>query len=462
MNESQTTNEEPMWDELIQRHLLGTITADESHELEGFLLESPDARAQFRLSCNLDASLHQIAAASESDQPSDAESKETHVAEPVSSSRKLIAWACVAACAIGLLASLFWNSSAPSSVFAQVVHASEARLTHRADQLRVGEQLSLQELQLESGFLRLRLESGVLLELHAPLRADFESPMRMRLAHGRLSADVGRQGQGFTVVTDAGEIVDLGTQFAVEAGDDGESRVAVFSGAVKVRAASQLDTFTTLREGEAARFTARAGLRRWTQVALAVDSAGLSDVSEDGPLVSVRDNLGDAELHPFYGVVRRGMQPGALAFTDKPNPCWAPMATDTLPPWLQDADLVRMYHQFRRKQNYQLTLTLRDPADVFVLIDTRQEPPGWLKTQFTNTGETVRLGPWMRGMVGTEGIQIEADGQPYVTTSVWRAKATPGEFVLGPAHVDQSKKIPFAIMYGVAVKAHHVEESDTP
>jgi hypothetical protein len=239
----------------------------------------------------------------------------------------------------------------------------------------------------------------------------------------------------------------------VEADAQGESRVAVFSGEVKVRTGGDGQAFTTLREGEAVRFTALAGLRRWTQVALAVDAAGLERTPADGVIESVRDNLGDEALHPFYGIVRDGMQPGALAFTDKPNPRWAPAPSDVLPPDLLGADLVRTYHQFRFERDYALTVRLREAAAVFVLIDARQEAPAWLKRRFTNTGERVRVGPWMPSLAGVEGIEVGADGFPYLSFAVWRAEEPAGDVVLGPAHLGRPKDMPFPLMYGVAVKA---------
>jgi ferric-dicitrate binding protein FerR (iron transport regulator) len=362
-------------------------------------------------------------------------------------------WLALAACLavmLGVAASYQFSRSQNGEL--QVVGAENARLVERADLLLVGATLPLRELALESGFLRVRLGNGVLLDLNGPLSATFESSMKMRLLHGRMSVDVGADGKGFTVVTDAGEVVDLGTRFGVEADAKGESRVAVFSGEVKVRTGGSGAAFTNIHEGEAVRFTALAGLRRWTEVALAVDAAGLERTPREGVIASARDNLGSEKLHPFYGIVHGGMQPGALAFTDKPNPRWAPMPGDSLPAWLQGADLVRTYHQFRHKRDYALTLTLREAADVSVLIDARQEPPAWLKERFTDSGARVRVGPWMQKMTETEGVEIGKDGEPYMSFAVWRATASAGEFVLGPVHEEKLKNAPSALMYGVAVK----------
>lgn len=363
-------------------------------------------------------------------------------------------WLALAACLAVMLgvAAVYQFSRSPDDAM-QIVGAENARLANRADWLLVGETLPLRGLALESGFLRVRLGNGVLLDLHGPLSAAFESSMKMRLLHGRMSVDVGADGKGFTVLTDAGEVVDLGTRFGVEADARGESRVAVFSGEVKVRTGASRGEFTNIHEGEAVRFTALAGLRRWTEVALAVDAAGLERAPREGVIASARDNLGSENLHPFYGIVHAGMQPGALAFTDKPNPRWAPMPGDSLPAWLQGADLVRTYHQFRHKRDYTLTLTLREAADVSVLIDSRQQPPAWLKERFTNSGARVRVGPWMPSMTKTGEVEIGNDGEPYLSFAVWRTRAAAGELVLGPVQMDRPKNAASVLMYGVAVKA---------
>jgi len=445
MNESADVPGRTRWRQLTDLYLVGTISAQEAGELENALAAHPLARADFRRACSVDAALRQ-AARTQMDVPSaDSRRKETRI--PWRSP----AWLALAACLAAFAGLAVFFEMRPEGFSVQVVAADDARLDGRGEVLRVGEELTGREIVLRSGFARLRLGRGVLLDLNAPLRATIESGMRLRLVEGRMSADVGKHGKGFTVVTDAGEVVDLGTQFGVEADPQGESRVAVFSGQVKVRPGG--GGFTTINEGEAVRFTALAGLRRWTQVALAVDAAGLERVPADGVLAAVRDNLGDEELHPFYGVVRQGMQPGALAFTDKPNPRWAPEEGDSLPEWLLGADLVRTYHQFRLQRNYELTLTLREAAAVFVLIDSRQTPPAWLTERFTDTGASVRVGPWMQGMAGFEGVETDADGQPFLAFSVWRTDAPAGDFILGPAHVRKNRNLPFALMYGVAVRA---------
>jgi anti-sigma factor RsiW len=362
--------------------------------------------------------------------------------------RPLAAAAAVFIALLGLVA-LWWPQQGVAVEVLQATSDVSAEWTK-------GSRVRLDEVKLVYGEVQMRLSSGVVLDVTAPVEMKFLDAMHVRLLHGRMSADVGEQGKGFTVLTDAGEVVDLGTQFGVESDAKGESRVAVFSGEVKVRtggSGGEFTKFTSIHEGEAVRFTALAGLRRWTEVALAVDAAGLERTPREGVIASARDNLGREKLHPFYGIVHAGMHPGALAFTDKPNPRWAPMPGETLPSWLQGADLVRTYHSFRHKRDYELTLTLRESADVSVLIDARQEPPAWLKERFTDSGARVRVGPWMAGMTKSAGVEIGNDGAPYLSFAVWRTKAAAGELVLGPAHVEEAKNAAPVLMYGVAVKA---------
>lgn len=447
MNGSSIAAGDPRWI-LIQRYADGVATADEAEQLRGALQADPALRAAFLDYVHLDAALEAAAALGPLPLP-------TEEAASVRRGR-FVTWRLAAAGLAAAVAVLAVASAMRPRAPAFMIERSEAvRWADGAVPRAAGDGVVRSAtLRLETGTLDLRLvPSGVKLTLGAPFEGRFEGPMRLRVAHGRVGADVGPGGIGFTIATDAGEVVDLGTSFAVEADRGGESRVAVFSGQVKVRpgAARQGNAFTTLSEGEAVRFSAVAGLRRWQQVAMAAEAAGVASRVSTAVVATVRDNLGEGELHPFYGVVAAGLRAGSLAFTDKPNPRWAPAPGDPLPAWLDGADLVRTYHQFRHRRDYELVLTLREPATVFVLIDPRQPAPGWLTERFTDTGARVPIGPWQQGMKGETGVDVRADGLPYLTFAVWQAEAAPGEFRFGPPRDLHRNNL--ALMYGVAVKA---------
>jgi hypothetical protein len=247
-------------------------------------------------------------------------------------------------------------------------------------------------------------------------------------------------------------VIDLGTKFGIEADADGECRVAVFSGEVELRpreGTSGARTIT-LSEGQAARFSVLAGLRRWEEVAMAAQAAGISASSYAGVIARVQDNLSDRELHPFYGVVQGGLREGALAYTDKPGPHWQAVNGEAFPDWLEGADLVRTYHQFRNRRSYRLRLELRAAAEIFVLQDLREPPPEWLARDFMSTGTRLLLGPWNPAVARQTGALIDED-RPYLLAEVWRRTVPAGPLELGPprtAGVDAP-----IVMYGLAAKA---------
>ena len=109
------------------------------------------------------------------------------------------------------------------------------------------------------------------------------------------------------------------------------------------------------------------------------------------------------------------------------------------------------YHQFRYRREYELALTLSRAATVFVLIDGRQPVPSWLTERFTPTGARVTVGPWQPAMLAEEGVEIRADGMPYLEFAVWRTEAGPGVLRLGAPRDPKLNNV--ALMYGVAVKA---------
>jgi hypothetical protein len=363
-------------------------------------------------------------------------------------------WSIVAA-ALVILGFAYWWSPRPSdSVRALVVEADHAELQGHAEEFRAGSSIELRRIVLNAGRLNVELASGVRLEMIAPFDGVLLDPMQIRLASGRLNADVGERGHGFTVRTDAGDVIDLGTRFGIEADAGGECRVAVFSGEVEVRprradGVSEQRSTVTLTEGQAARFSALAGLRQWRKVALAAQAAGISSQPYTGVVTTIQDNLGTEDLHPFYGLVQGGMREGAIAYTDKPRPAWLAAEGAKFPTFLEGADLIRTYHQFRGRLNYRLRLELRDSAEIFLLRDVRTDAPEWLASQFADTGVRLRVGPWHPAFADQPGVLMQ-NKEPYLIVAVWRRTAEAGVVELGSARTSEDDML--TMMYGLAVK----------
>ena len=440
----------PNMDALLSGWLEGDLSREEQLQFEAWLRESPEHMTRLVNASIQDQQLREVVQIQES-----ARIIRPRAFERAPSPSRSIPWKpllAIAATILVLLSAGLFRQPRSARVVTEVAQAEDVRLAGYSGSLAKGTKLELESISLESGRLALLLESGVHLELLAPLRARLVDSMLLHLDYGRVNADVGIHGKGFTVVTDAGDVIDLGTRFGIEADREGECRVAVFSGQVELRPrkhAKQQATIT-LSEGQAARFSALAGLRRWDQVALAAKAAGISSTPYAGVVSRVKDNLGDQELHPFYGVVQGGMREGALAYTDKPNPRWHAGAGGNFPDWLDGADLVRTYHQFRRKREYRLQVELRDAAMVYILQDPRDEAPEWLARDFENTGTRLRVGPWNPAVANQSGVVMEPDG-PYLEAEVWRRAVPPGVLELGSPRQLQTD-VP-VVMYGLAVKS---------
>ena len=87
------------------------------------------------------------------------------------------------------------------------------------------------ELHLRPGVARLELFSGVVLVIEGDARLTIHSPMEVAVARGKVRARVPEPAHGFRLRTNAGEVVDLGTEFAVNA-TEGGTEVHVLDGAI--------------------------------------------------------------------------------------------------------------------------------------------------------------------------------------------------------------------------------------
>jgi len=88
---------------------------------------------------------------------------------------------------------------------------------------------------LEEGLLQLTFNSGAKVIIQGPASFVAESAMNARLEHGKLSAIVSESARGYTVKTPTAEVVDLGTEFALEVEADGATELHVLEGDVIAR-----------------------------------------------------------------------------------------------------------------------------------------------------------------------------------------------------------------------------------
>ena len=110
------------------------------------------------------------------------------------------------------------------------------------------------ELHLASGLVQFELFSGVTLVVEGDARFTILSPMEVSVIRGKVRARVPEPAHGFRLLTDVGEVVDLGTEFAVNVTGE-SSEVHVLEGEIEWHpsgAPSQL-----LEQGRATRISNR-------------------------------------------------------------------------------------------------------------------------------------------------------------------------------------------------------------
>jgi hypothetical protein len=132
-----------------------------------------------------------------------------------------------------------------------------------------------QELQLTEGLAQIEFASGARVILEGPTTFVVQDENSGRLALGKLVAKVSQSAVGFTVDTPSSRIVDLGTEFGVEAAEDGEGMLDVMQGSVELflrqPAGTRQGKSTVLAAGETVRVV---NSRDGRFQAIAIDTVG--------------------------------------------------------------------------------------------------------------------------------------------------------------------------------------------
>jgi hypothetical protein len=175
--------------------------------------------------------------------------------------------ALVALCLYGSFALIAWNlrpdklSSRDDFSVAVVGDTTDVQWSKNvASKLAKSSILPGEPLKIESGVVELELKRGAKLLVEGPAQWSVDDDNRVTLKEGRLFAHISPAAAGFTVTTPTATVIDLGTEFGVEATELGETNVEVFHGRIQVNYSSvadrtkALNRSLTMTQGEAKRF----------------------------------------------------------------------------------------------------------------------------------------------------------------------------------------------------------------
>lgn len=101
-----------------------------------------------------------------------------------------------------------------------------------------------ESLKIDSGLVELELKRGAKLVIEGPAQWSIDGDNLATLRSGKLVAKVSPSAIGFTVRTATATVIDLGTEFGVEADDNGATQIEVFKGKVELRTGAQRDSLS--------------------------------------------------------------------------------------------------------------------------------------------------------------------------------------------------------------------------
>jgi hypothetical protein len=298
-------------------------------------------------------------------------------------------------------------------------------------------------LWIDSGAVELQLTNRTVARLEAPAIIQMLSLERARVLKGKITVDVAKGAEGFTVETTSAEVVDLGTVFSVDV-DDAATNVVVFEGKVDLKYSKQLHS---AKEAPAKQSTVEVRRMNMGEAIRVQDDGTLSRIvhvlqtdfrKQQEPIISaVRDNIHREGMSYFYEIVPGGMSEDAPAFADRLHQ-WNGTDSSGMPKYLLGGDYVKTFNDDKVVDELEIALTLVRPSMVYILVDMRTPPPPWLTAEFENTGDVIGVdqrsdAPFDGAVDSKYHLATGAGNSVDFIHSVWRREIRePGEVVLGP------------------------------
>ncbi len=374
--------------ELIAAYSDGTATDEQCEELSKLIATSPEVCDYYIAHSALVSQLVTYSNSSEY-----GPRKSEKIKPPVSKSRRLVGWTVAIAASIVIVVTSIYTFRRPdenslTGASAEVVGqlqtdlaSGESSAALSNTDIIVGRQVSF-----DRGNYRVLLTNGVKLSVAGPASFTIVDSMQCRLAEGRLTADVPDTAKGFCVVTADADIVDQGTRFGVAVSPESGTDIAVFEGRVDVASMSQEKT---LFIGRAASVAKNGTMSRLQTVKPDTFEAPRVSGSKTKPtILSVSDNIRSADEFGFYRIVPQGFGEDQPAYVDREHQ-WNGVDEGGLPKELLGGDYVMPFNSDKHEEEIQMTLTLSQVANLYVLFDDRVETPQWLIRDFVRTGEKV-------------------------------------------------------------------------
>ena len=282
-------------EERIDQYLLGQATPEDIEVLNELLANDAQLRKLYRFHVAIEGGYREAAVRDENLSPITAASSQV---APMQSTRRryLYGFALAAASlAAAILVVLAFQSlgrrETPTLKSPNGARIPVARLVTSLDSTwreidpAPGAFLEKGRFDLESGIVELEFNRGARVTVRGPSSFELKSTDLMHVTSGNLIARIPEEAIGFTIETDKAEVVDLGTEFGLRVGDQGQTEVHVIEGLVEV----------FKRDGPNHRSSRSIRIEEGQAIRMKVDAADEFE-PEDIPVRSSRGVLGNRKL----------------------------------------------------------------------------------------------------------------------------------------------------------------------
>jgi hypothetical protein len=225
---------EDILDQLIHGLFEGELTSVKEAELNCLLKESPQARQRYVQATAVHSALSRLATAEQALPRFSVPLEKKVATRPLSG-----AWLALAACVVVALGAWFYGRLTSDAGLAVVSETRDLVWKPDSSQIVSGALAKGESLEFLRGYIRLTYPSGAEVTLEGPCRFSVNAREAITVTHGRVSVHAPPGAQGFIVDTPGGRFVDLGTEFGLAVGSDGDKPVVlteVFTGEVEVQA----------------------------------------------------------------------------------------------------------------------------------------------------------------------------------------------------------------------------------
>lgn len=247
-------------EQLIQRQMDGDLDDKSFEALAAELESSAESRAFYRHSVRVEQAVEELLY-----QPATQESVvPVERLLDLQRRRSFIQALSVAAVLLIGISLMLWRLNVPN----QPANLAAIEVTpgsiHSLDQALAGGLEEGSPVRLDIGVMKLQLPGGTVATIEGPAEFQMATPQRFMLDRGKATFDVspGDAELGFTVLTELGVYLDLGTRFGVLTGPERADQIQVYEGKVQAKARFGLQETATLTKGMAAKSNP---IGRWSE-----------------------------------------------------------------------------------------------------------------------------------------------------------------------------------------------------